>query len=344
MPSFIEMLKLKPVKGYLSGHGNNPTTALPEQLVGLELEIENFDGEHEFGGFTFTEDGSLRNYGIEAISKPVQVQQVEALLRAFYKHFRITQENNYSERCSLHVHMDMQSRTPEELATIFLVYQTVERLLFKFIGHQRDESIFCVPWSQSNINYNLVMNMLIAAGSTVRSWQKYSALNILPMASQGTIEFRHLHGTCDVLLIMTWINMLCRMVKYGMSNTLEDTKKELLEMNTISNYRGWLERVFGAEAEHLLSIRGYEIDLERGVIDSKYMLMDKVKVKSGINTLQDYLNEYATPVYPANMWATTEYTGSTAATIEQMLNQTGNLVQETTTTLRPALSTIRTRT
>jgi hypothetical protein len=270
----LEWLKMKAVVPYNSGHAHDLT--MPETLVGLELEIEKFppDLAWEFGGCTFTEDNSLRDGGKEIILKPMKMQAVPALITALYRHFGIT-DRNYSERCSTHVHVNGQDMTLEQLAVLSLVYQTTERLLFQWVGHDRMNNIFCVPWHQSGLTYSMVNTLLGVrdhAYLKIRQWQKYSALNLLPLSTQGTVEFRHLHGTCDVNVITTWLRLLGRLVSYAKQTPFEAAKDQIVNMNTVSNYRAWLVTVFGTDADHLMGDMAFETALARGVIDSKVML------------------------------------------------------------------------
>lgn len=269
----------KNINSYPSKHGIDNTLPLPEWLVGLELEIEGFNPEIErrFGGFTFTEDGSLRaregGVGIEAISLPVATKFVPALLTAFYDKFQIG-EKNYTERCSTHVHFNALPLTFDQVSTISLLYQTVEDLLFKYVGHDRDQSIFCVPWNQSNLSYSVVNKLSKSNDHThevFRRWQKYSALNLIPLTTQGTLEFRHLHGTRDVKVITTWIALLSKLFEYALNVDLEKAKYQIVNMNTVSNYHEWLNNVFGKWAD-ALRCEGFEAVLSQGVINSKLML------------------------------------------------------------------------
>jgi len=272
-------LKNPPV--FTSKHGETGGLPMPDMLVGIELEIENFpvNLEHSFGGFTFTTDGSLRasdsGVGIEAITKPVAIKHVPGLLNAFYQRFGI-KESNYSERCSTHVHFNTLGLELEQVKTICLLYQTVERLLFRYIGHDRGENIFCVPWYQCNMSYNIVNQMATPdeAHNCFRRWQKYSAMNLIPVVSQGTLEFRHLHGTCDVKLITEWISLVAKMFEYATKTPFAMAQDEIVNMNTVSNYHEWLNGVFGSLASALHS-PNFEKDLATGVIDSKLMITKK---------------------------------------------------------------------
>lgn len=284
---------------YNSKHGESPVV-LPDWMVGLELEIENWnpDVTRTFGGFTFTDDGSLRasddGIGIEAISRPVQAKHVEKLLAAFFRKFDI-KEGNYTERCSTHVHVNVDVLTYQQLSSVCLLYQTVESLLFNFVGGDRENNIFCVPWNQCSLSYRIVSKIEnIERGDEIpfRRWQKYSALNLIPVHNQGTIEFRHMVGTCNVEKLMQWINLILCMVKYSIEHSLAEIKEDIINMNTISNYNEWLTRVFDKYAVLLCTDRFEEV-LSRGVVDSKLMLThEKEKfIKSKSVNLTGEVNE-----------------------------------------------------
>jgi len=271
-----EFYGMRAVAAYKSGHGDTPNAPNPNLLVGLELEIENWPPRDEnlFGGIRFASDGSLRNNGVEAITEPLPIRSVPHFLRAFFNHFGIT-ENNYSERCSTHVHVNAQPMTFEQLSSLCLLYQTVERLLFQFIGNHRDTNIFCVPWYQSGVTYSLVNNLenVKEVGDfPIQGWQKYSALNLLPLREQGTVEFRHLYGTCNVDTIMKWLGIIGKMVEFSMKTSLADVKEAIVKMNSVSNYRVWLEQIFQEYSVHLMVNPRYEEELSLGIIDSKMML------------------------------------------------------------------------
>lgn len=312
MSTIQELYANRPVTSYPSKHGIDNTLPAPEQLVGIELEIEGWTDilKRSFGGFSFVDDGSLRSnaqgVGIEAITLPVAIKHVPSLLNAFFKHFGMD-ERNYSERCSTHVHFNVQPLTFEQLTTICLVYQTVERLLFGFVGNDREQSIFCVPWSQSNMSCSTVEKLYKAGtdSSVFRSWQKYSALNLIPVPYKGTIEFRHLHGTCDVKLITTWIAILAKIFEYAQQVDFEKAKHHIVSMNTVSNYYAWMEMVFGSYAGDLRT-PNFEEQLSVGVIDSKLMLMKGPEVTDWLQGLRGFeARNPATPQFAATARANT---------------------------------------
>lgn len=261
----------------------------PNLLVGLELEIENLPIDSlPFAGVSVTEDGSLRNNGRELITNPMKVKYVERLLRNIFTGCGITQTRNYSDRCSVHVHVNVQDCTIEQLQTILLTYQTVERVLFGWVGEEREGNIYCVPLYQTTITPYFIEKLKKSAGGAIEEgWQKYTALNLLPATQQGTIEFRHLYGTCDVPTIINWINLISSVVEYGKQVSYKELSKNILGMNTVSNYDQFLEAVFG-EHTFLLKKDKYRNMLSVGVVDSKLMLqVPKKEAKKTAAALRD---------------------------------------------------------
>lgn len=116
------------------------------------------------------------------------------------------------------------------------------------------------PGIKCGIGFSIVdrlENFPVGGVNPFKTWQKYTALNLVPVNTQGSIEFRHLEGTCDVKRIMGWINLISRMYNHAIYNPLNQIKMEIVGMNTVSNYREWLDNVFKEEAD-LLRFPGFE--------------------------------------------------------------------------------------
>jgi hypothetical protein len=163
----------------------------------------------------------------------------------------------------------------EQVKVLALVYQTVERLLFGFVGNEREDNIYCVPWHQSGITAAFVDRLDKNPGRQAANWIKYAALNFKTLRELGTLEFRHLHGTCDVPFLIQWINLLSCMQRYASTHTFAEVKHTVLEMNTVSNYDFYLREIFQEHANVLTAIEDYKGLLSVGVIDTKLMLLAK---------------------------------------------------------------------
>lgn len=282
------------VSRYMLADGNYRTGSLPivlpDHIVGIELEIEGLPEGLDFRhGFNVDSDGSLRNNGLEAISHPTKAKFLEWTLTNIFTRNKIT-EANYSDRTSTHFHINMQDKTIDQVRSVALTYQTVERSLFNFIGEDRENNIYCVPWYQAGFTSGMLDKLVKATDVNVRTWQKYTALNLLPLRDKGTLEFRHLRGTCDVKEIINWLNIVLSIVKYGVSHSYDDVSKIIMDMNTVSNYDQFMREVFGEHAELLTRYSNCQRLLSQGVVDSKLMLMKEAQLPKKKYLHPDYDN------------------------------------------------------
>lgn len=174
-------------------------------IAGVECEIESVRSQHDFPHFHATQDGSLRNNGIEFISVPLP--KVELLTSFNNLHASIEfyeRDIAFSPRTSTHVHINCRSLSTEQVKTLVLLYALYEEFFFAMTSPDRRTNIHCVPLTETYlpVHYHRSINHL------VQRWHKYTALNILPLAKLGTVEFRHLQGTGDINLFSEWVNTL----------------------------------------------------------------------------------------------------------------------------------------
>ena len=274
----------------------------PALLYGVELEIENTAyGEWVVPGLVVTEDGSLRNGGAEYITSPMTYSNLMYCLDTFFTKAGVS-DRNYSERCSVHVHANCQDLSINQIKTVLVLYQVFERIFFHFAGEERDKNIFCVPWDQTLLNHN-VINSLSSNLLNVRAWQKYTALNLLPLTTQGTVEFRHLPGMYNLPRLGTWFNMIGCLFRYARQHNYNDVVKILAELNTVSNYHDIFNRVMGDFYPPEERYPDMVTDIENGVLNMKYSMLEP-KTKPGLaktDTLLGLLDE-APPPQPLNAW------------------------------------------
>lgn len=272
-PTVLKVLGLIPVSTYTAPKEDKIPQSPNSPIMGIELELENIRdwSRWEFGIFTRKEDGSLRNNGSEFVSYPTSAETLKHWVEQFYKRNKVS-EANISERCSVHVHLNCQDLTFEQVTSLCMVYQVFERLLFAFVGGERDKSIFCVPWHQTNITSREVFKKPVKP-SNFKQWYKYTALNLLPIFQYGTVEFRHMAGQPTVDPILSWIDIIRNMRNFIVENPPEIVENMLIGLNTTSQYDMMVDRVFQNTAP-LLKTGAYTSALEEGVLAMKYMLFD----------------------------------------------------------------------
>lgn len=211
--------------------------------IGIEVEVENVHVFKQTSPYwRMIEDGSLRNSGREFITPPIRAWRVERALTQLFN-IELNQDIDFSERTSIHIHMNIRTLTVPQLESLIITYILFEKVLFNFIGNNRYNNIFCVPIVETDIGENL-LSMITNKNPEV-FWQKYTALNLLPIMSKGTIEFRHMSGTKDIERLITWINLLLSLKKFALQKTPEYIWKRINTLNTTSEYRLFAEEVFG---------------------------------------------------------------------------------------------------
>jgi len=252
------IIKLKDI---LEKHYEPIKTTDSERYVGVEIEVERAkpDKVNEIINENFikiTEDGSLRNSGLEYITCPHKSKYTINLLNHLFSLLHTKHE--FSPRTSIHIHVNARDLTPKQIRALLLVYLTVERLLYNWIGNKRDQSIFCVPIIETDLaTYLLNKKQYI--------WMKYTGINLKPMQELGTIEFRHMHGTKDIQgKIEPWLNMILCLFQFTKQHEYLDIQRRIFELNTTSNYYTFLYDIFGPLAG-LLTHSNFHKDMEEGV-------------------------------------------------------------------------------
>jgi len=249
------------LKDTLEKYYQTKTTTDPERYVGVEVEVEkaNPDIVYQIVHSSIihsTEDGSLKDNGIEYITCPHKSKYTASLLKQLFG--LLAKQHRFSSRTSIHIHVNARDMTPLQIRSLVLIYLSVERLLYNWIKHGRDKSIFCVPIIETDLASYLL-------NKKQYKWMKYTGINLVPLTKLGTIEFRHMHGNKDLAeTIEPWLNMILCMFKYATRYEYKDIQKQIFELNTSSNYYSFLYNVFG-EYAGLLANPNYSKDMEEGV-------------------------------------------------------------------------------
>lgn len=239
----------------------------PAMIYGLELEIEAWPvNTHDLRstGFSFTEDGSLRNNGYEAVSSPNSKQGILAVTKELWSKYGITSEKNFSDRTSIHVHTNCLDYTFANMQALAVTYMTLEDLIFTFIGEDRRKNIFCVPWSEARIPSGVVPRLF----ENIRGWHKYTALNLLPLRTQGTVEWRHMEGHADYQRLEAWLTIIEEIMWYAKTHTGEEVIKSIQDLNSTSEYSRWVHEVL-PKSSALFTEKLMREKLTRGVIEAK---------------------------------------------------------------------------
>lgn len=238
------MRKLGEVLGNLEEltYDSDSNWILPKSIVGIELEVENIrktpqsrphDNNAPFiikGMWRCVSDGSLRNHGAEFVSAKLFGKDLTTGLNVLSEYLaKVEPKHTFSHRTSVHIHLDVRDMTMETLSNIFQLYCMVERPLFRYSGG-REHNEYCIPLYHSQAAREAFSMMFNRDGMLYRhlsdpkaegaareeinaTYIKYMGLNILPISTYGSIEFRHHKGTSNIAEISRWINMIYSLKK-----------------------------------------------------------------------------------------------------------------------------------
>jgi hypothetical protein len=232
---------------------------IKEFICGTEYEIEDVkaliapDGtvlnvnslaEKEpvwIGEVGFMRDNSLRNNGVEVVTAPCDYDTALSLFKKIHTDYVKVGEDAYTARTSIHVHVNVLPWTLEQLDSFVLLYALLEPVFFSR-AEGRKHNIHCVP-----LNFtSLPVKYSAGVSHLLQMWSKYTAFNLLPIKTLGTVEFRHLHGTGDYTTYLQWLFLIKSLWTYINSrpNISRDSVKSLLEKyNTIQIAHQVLENV-----------------------------------------------------------------------------------------------------
>lgn len=188
--------------------------------VGIELELENWQFGRGLDNSLWTEDtdGSLRNNGVELISKVLSGYRVSSALRVLTRSLD-TQEPVANERTSFHLHLDVLDLTLLEFRNLVFIMGAYEPLLLQLCAEHRRCNSFALPLSHAPaVLQHLHRGMsewsryawshLISEGIFSLDEYKYGALNFASIGVHGTVEFRMHQGTFNITEIKDWIQVL----------------------------------------------------------------------------------------------------------------------------------------
>lgn len=167
------------------------------RLFGMEIEAEGMTPaevhEREWPSGTMrhwnvVEDGSLRN-GSEFVSLPLTQEFLRGAVQHLYRGAFGPDLFHPSVRTGIHIHASCMFMDTDQVLRIGQHYALLEPLMFKAVGGQRDENIYCIPWYRAHDTPRAVFGVF--AENREYELCKYTALHYAPLFKYGTLEYRH---------------------------------------------------------------------------------------------------------------------------------------------------------
>lgn len=240
--------------------------------TGIEIEVENclvVPGLSRM--WEITEDPSLRNNGAEYRSRyGTRIYELWDMLRNFRDMVDTARKEHgkqffdFSERTSIHVHLDVRNFTTDQLKNFIWLYILLENPLFKFADESRKHNVFCVPLRESNMlgRYEHIQSYL-------NEWSRYCALNLQSVSKFGTVEFRHMSGRSNPRDIYLWTLLLGLIQTAAWQYDTGQLWREIQELKSSSQYDRLLSSVFMGATKFLY---WDPQDFDDAVSDAKLMI------------------------------------------------------------------------
>lgn len=219
-----------------------------KRCVGVEIEVEGCGNELDWpvglaNGWTVEKDPSLRGPGAKEfiLQHPSSLARGIHRVRSFFKHVEQYREEEpgtfvFSERTSIHVHVDVRALTWLEVLSVARLYLVFEKSLFDLVGRQRYHNIFCTPLSAT-----------LACNGEEDGFRvdKYCALNLKTTGTIGTVEFRGMAGTDDHESIVRWMTMCASLVEFCFQNSPDKVRSMINTLKTESQYQMLADSIWG---------------------------------------------------------------------------------------------------
>jgi hypothetical protein len=241
-------------------HGLKGSRIAPD-AVGVEIEAEigtAFDTaalKMPGDDWSVKGDGSLRNFGLEFISRPFSPRlEADVLLTSWAGLLSSTHLSSIDHDCpraSVHVHVNVQMFTYTQLYSAILAYLLLEGTLVDYCGRWRRGNLFALRIPEASGNFASIKRAVAQYEFIdINREMRYSAMNLCSLSSFGTIEFRMLGSVYDPKIIHRWASALRHMVDHAA--TAYRTPVEVYRAYTTLSREEFVEEFLGPLAHEIL--------------------------------------------------------------------------------------------
>ncbi len=227
--------------------------ARPGKHIGIEIEME---GENLQGNFhkwwAAVGDGSLRGAALEYVLR-VPCERGKVMQRLTYLQDSLKHAGSKlepSDRCGVHIHVNCQDLTSQEVINFAILYLIFEDILVKWCGEQREGNLFCLRASDADrIIQGLVRcRQDDSLNHMQRDEYRYGAINLSAIQKYGSVEFRAMASPKNFESINTWAQML---LKVQDASRLYKEPHEIIEDLSRTGGGPYVRRVFQEYAKEL---------------------------------------------------------------------------------------------
>lgn len=238
---------------------------------GVELEIEGIKLPNDISGWKVKSENSLRNLSQGGPGEAIEYATagafpcslLETKLKQLYKLF--TREGTkvvLTPRASTHIHINMQQQTLKTYFGYLMLFTTVEPLLMRLCGPERNGNLFCLP------SYETGDIAMVAAhqtqqlidGVSLQNWRnrgKYACLNTDPIKTFGSLEVRCFPNCILPETILQWAQWLMN-IRNLAASWHEDTYSGLFTLAT-DNPDALINKIFTGDVNFFRAVYPHNI-------------------------------------------------------------------------------------
>lgn len=235
---------------------------LPDQLVGIEIEVERTAGAFlpdEVLGWRKTSDGSLRN-GVEyVLSQPLAQKELAASIHYMFESARFIR----MPTSSTHIHVDMlEEDTPATaMQSIFLLSYMMEDGIFGLADPGRE---YCGFTNKLTLLPSHTLKYILSPTfeedgyifENINGAGRYYGLNLLALNKYGSLEFRYFPTATSADELIDWVKLVQSFKKAAVQ--LENIAGVQNMMRNEESYQGFINEHFNTWAARMLELVPYK--------------------------------------------------------------------------------------
>lgn len=226
---------------------------------GIEVEVEHFttlDAEDllfnnkDIKNFVVHDDGSLYR-GSEFVTKtPHTLNSIVREADILYSKLKETSAT-IGDKTSTHIHADVRNFNKAQLFSLFCLFAYYEDDWIEKLDTSRKNNRFCLTYRTCIEYFGKVLSSLRSADSSrifFRSSHsnRYCGLNVDPIHTKGSVEFRFMQGNLDTEKLREWLEIIAKLLDVA---KMFNTPKKMFQLyNMLRNHPlAFKRKFFGCE-------------------------------------------------------------------------------------------------
>ncbi len=235
--------------------------------VAVEIEVEGRNLPPAPKKWRAEVDNSLKAAeSIEFVMRaPAPIGELADALQQLKKAFVDNHSQFYdSYRAGIHLHVNVQELSMQELATMISTYYIFENSLVNLCNPFRQGNHFCLRAKDAGGQIRTIRkafkdnNPLLFQDDNIR----YSSLNVCAIPKYGSIEFRSLESTEDFGKVENFARLHHSLREFSKE---AKTPTAVMDMVYHMGTDGLCKKIFNKQADQLLSQKSFVDDTEQGL-------------------------------------------------------------------------------